>query len=232
MLDVVTSANVACGGHAGDPNIMYQTLCLARDRGVLVGAHPGFADREGFGRRVIPCTPAEIERLVAAQVGTLIGVAALVGVAVAYVKPHGALGNLAADNRSVAEAIVRAAAAFSPPLAILAISGTELESVAAHSGLRVYSEVFADRGYLESGRLVPRNRPGAMIDDGYRAATRLMEFLDTGLMPTVEGPSIALRAHSICVHGDTAGAVIMAQTVRKALMSRGIRLQSFLDPCR
>lgn len=140
MLDVVTTASVACGGHAGDPETMYETLKLAYERGVVVGAHPGFADRVGFGRRLIPCSPAEIERLIATQIGALMGVAALIGITVKYVKPHGALGNLAADNRDVADAIVRAVQAVSANLAILAISGTELESAGWRRGLSVYSE--------------------------------------------------------------------------------------------
>ncbi len=228
MLDLVTSANVACGGHAGDPETMHETLSLARERGVVVGAHPGYADREGFGRRLIPCTTAEVERLIAAQVGTLMGIAALVGIPVAYVKPHGALGNLAADNREVADAIVRAVAAISPKLAILAISGTELELAGKAKGLAVYSEIFADRGYLPSGRLVPRSRPGAMIEDAQAAAKRLVEFLGTGVMPTIDGPAIPLQAHSICVHGDSDGAVAMARVVRDALTSRGFGLKPFL----
>lgn len=228
MLDLVTSANVACGGHAGDPETMYETLSLARERGVVVGAHPGYADREGFGRRLIPLTTAEIERLIATQVGALMGVAALVGIPVAYVKPHGALGNLAADNREVADAIVRAVAAISQKLAILAISGTELELAGKEKGLAVYSEIFADRGYLASGRLVPRSRPGAMIHDAQAAAKRLVDFLGSGVMPTVDGPAIPLQAHSICVHGDSEGAVAMARVVRDALTSRGFGLKPFL----
>src|SRR5260221_7571296 len=135
MLGVVTSANVACGGHAGDPTTMFETLALARQRGVIAGAHPGFADREGFGRRLIPLTTTEIEQLVATQVGALMGAAALAGSAIRYVKPHGALGNLAADDRPVADAIVRATKAVSSDLAILAISGTELEIAARKEGL-------------------------------------------------------------------------------------------------
>jgi len=232
MLALVTSANVACGGHAGDQETMYETLSLARERGVVVGAHPSFADREGFGRRLIPTTPAEIERLVASQVGTLMGVGALAGVAVAYVKPHGALGNLAADDRDVAAAIARAVAAISPDLALLAISGTELEVAGRQQGLAVYSEIFADRAYLPSGRLVPRSRPGALIEDAEAAVSRLLTFLDSGAMPTLDGPAIPLRAESICVHGDSPGAVAMARTIREQLTARGFALEPFLDGAR
>lgn len=228
ILSVVTSANIACGGHAGDPETMYETLVLARDRQVTVGAHPSFADREGFGRRLIPMATGEIERLVATQIGALMGVAALAGIKVRYVKPHGALGNLATEDRAVAEAIVRAITAVSSDLAILAISGTDLELAGKDKGLAVYSEIFADRGYLQSGHLVPRKRAGAMIHDPQVAADRLIDFLKTGLMPTIDGPAIPLAAQSICVHGDSPGAVAMAQHIRTKLATAGIALKPFL----
>jgi len=228
ILGVVTSANIACGGHAGDPETMFQTLVLARERKVVVGAHPSFADREGFGRRLIPSTTGEIERQTATQLGALMGAAALAGTKVRYVKPHGALGNLAAADRPVAEAITRAIAAISPDLAVLAISGTELELAGRDRGLAVYSEIFADRGYLQSGQLVPRKRDGAMIHDPQAAADRLIGFLTTGLMPTIDGPAIPLAAQSICVHGDSPGALAMALHVRDRLRAAGFALAPFL----
>lgn len=228
MLDLVTSANIACGGHAGDPETMVETITMAKARGVVVGAHPGYADREGFGRRIIPCSMSEIERFTAVQIGALMGAAALAGSKVAYVKPHGALGNLASDDRGVADAIARAIAAISRDLAVLAISGTEFETAARACGLDVHSEIFADRAYLPNGRLVPRNRAGAMIHDAQAAARRLVDVLDTGLMPTLEGPPVRLAAHSICVHGDSAGAVAMARTVRETLTGAGIAIAPFL----
>ncbi|WP_290688978.1 MULTISPECIES: LamB/YcsF family protein [unclassified Haematobacter] len=227
MLDLVTSANVACGGHAGDPETMFDTLRAASARGVSVGAHPGFADREGFGRRVIPMPAAEIGRLVVAQVGALTGIAALAGAQVRYVKPHGALGNLAADDRDVAEAIVGAVAALPGRLAILAISGTVLEQAARAAGLPVYSEIFADRAYLPNGRLVPRTREGAMLHDADEAAERLIRFLDSGRMPVLGGDPIPLSAQSICVHGDSPGAVGMAQQVRSRLERAGVTVAPF-----
>ena len=230
VLSVVTSANIACGGHAGDPSTMVETLTLARDRGVVAGAHPGFADREGFGRRLIPLTTAEVERLVATQVGALLGAAALAGVRVRYVKPHGALCNWAADERPVADAIARAMRAVSPGLALLAISGTELEAAGHAAGLATFSEIFADRGYLASGRLVPRARPDAMIEDPALAAARLVAFLSSGLMPTVDGGAIRLAAHSVCVHGDSPGALAMARQVRAGLEAAGVAVAPFLPP--
>lgn len=230
MLRVVTSANIACGGHAGDPETMFVTLNRAAERGVTIGAHPGYADREGFGRRLVPMTPAGIGRMVAAQTGALQGVAALAGTEVRYVKPHGALGNLAADDRPVAEAIVAAVRALPGRLAILAISGTELELAARAAGVEVFSEIFADRAYLPNGRLVPRSQAGAVLHDADEAAGRLVRFLETGRMPVIEGQPIALAAQSICVHGDTAGAIGMAQAIRARLDAAGATIAPFLKP--
>jgi 5-oxoprolinase (ATP-hydrolysing) subunit A len=229
MLSIVTSANIACGGHAGDPETMFAALQEAARLGVVVGAHPGYADREGFGRRVIPMREVEVERMVAAQIGALMAVGALTGTPVRYVKAHGALANLAADVRGVADAIARATRAVGRDLALLAISGTELEAAGRASGIQVYSEIFADRGYLPNGRLVPRGRSDSMIEDAEAAAARLIGYLDTGLMPTVEGPAIPLAAHSICVHGDGAHAVEVARTVRLRLAEHGVELRPFVQ---
>ena len=227
VLDLVTSANVACGGHASDPDTMFQTLQLATARGVVVGAHPGYADPLGFGRRVIPMAPEEIARMVAAQIGALLAVADLAGARVAYVKPHGALANLAAADTEVARAIAGAVAALRDDLAILAISGTALEGAARETGLRVFSEVFADRGYQPNGQLVPRGAPGAMITDPGAATERLLSLLDTGRMPVVRGEPIALAAHSICVHGDSPHAVAMTAEIRTGLEAAGVTLAPF-----
>ncbi|MDD9743326.1 MAG: 5-oxoprolinase subunit PxpA [Marinovum algicola] len=227
MLDLVNSANIACGGHASDPETMYTALKLAAAKGVAVGAHPGFNDREGFGRRVIPMPPEEIGRMVAAQIGALMAVARLVPVTVRYVKPHGALGNLAARDIDVARAIAAAVRQIDDRLAILAISGTCTETAARAAGVPVYSEIFADRGYLSSGQLVPRGQPGAMIEDAGAAADRLISFLRTGLMPVIDGAPIKLAAQSICVHGDSPGAVAMARGVRARLEAEGVTFAAF-----
>ena len=229
MLSLVSSANVACGGHAGDPDTMFRTLSIAAQNRVTVGAHPGYADREGFGRRIIPMSNDQIGRMVATQIGALRGVAALVPVEVRYVKAHGALGNLAARDRDVARAIADAVQRIDPELALLAISGTELEQGAADIGVPVFSEVFADRGYLASGQLVPRGEPGAMIHDPKEASDRLLGFLETGRMPVIDGAPIPLAAHSICVHGDSAGAVAMARMIRNDLVAAGVELNGFLS---
>jgi len=229
MLSIVNSANVACGGHASDPETMFLTLKLAVERGVIVGAHPGYADREGFGRRIIPMSNDEIERLIASQIGALMGVAALAGTTVQYVKPHGALGNLAAADRAVADAVVRAVKAISSDMAVLAISGTEFERAAKDMGLPTYSEIFADRAYQSNGQLVPRKQPGAVLHDATEASDRLISFLETGHMPCLEGGTVQLEAHSICVHGDSPGAVEMAAHIRQCLVDRKIDVRSFLD---
>lgn len=229
MLDCVTSANIACGGHAGDPETMFKTLRLAAERGVRVGAHPGYADREGFGRRVIPMQPAELGRMVAAQVGALAALARLAGTTVRYVKPHGALGNLAAADVTVAIAIASAVQAIDSTLAILAISGTQLENAARAQGLTVYAEIFADRAYLSNGQLVPRGQPGAVLQDASEAADRLIGYLKTGRMPVVGAEPIALRADSICVHGDNAESVAMARLVRTRLEAEGVTFAAFVS---
>jgi UPF0271 protein len=222
LLQLVTSANVACGGHAGDPETMYRTLCLAREQGVAVGAHPGYADPLGFGRRVIPMAPEEITRMVAAQIGALAGIARLAGVRLAYVKAHGALANLAAAEGRVAEALLDA---LPPDLPLLAISGTEQHRAAEARGHAVFAEIFADRAYLPDGRLVPRSRPDAMVH-GEAAIARLLGFLKSGEMPTTGAP-IRLAAQSICIHGDSAEALALARDLRARLRAEGIDLQAF-----
>ena len=229
MLRIVSSANVACGGHASDPETMFKTLNLARGQAINVGAHPSYPDKEGFGRRRLPYPPAEVERFVAAQVGALMGIATLAGTSVAYVKPHGALGNVASEDRPIAEAIVRATRAIDPGLAILAISGTMLETVARETNVRVFSEVFADRGYTDAGNLVPRSEPGALIDDAETATRRMLDFLHSGRMPSVSGKEVAMSVDSICIHGDSPHALEMARHLRSALETAGFKIAPFLS---
>lgn len=227
MMEIVTSANIACGGHAGDPEIMYQTTLRARENNVVIGAHPGFADKEGFGRRRLPLTMKEIERLVATQIGALIGAAALAGAKVSYVKPHGALGNWAAEDSDVAQANVNAVRSVNPDLAVLAISGSALDLCARRNGLETYSEIFADRAYDGRGLLVPRSNPNAMIAEEIAVVERLLSFLETGLMPTADGGTVQLRADSICIHGDAPNAHLTACSLRNALESQGITVAPF-----
>jgi UPF0271 protein len=228
ILSIVTSANVACGGHASDPDTMAETLRMAKENGVIVGAHPGYSDKEGFGRRIIPMAHSALGHMVAAQIGALKGVAAMVGADVAYVKPHGALGNLCAADLPTAEVVVDAIRRVDPDLAILAISGMQLEVAGKAAGAQVFSEIFADRGYLSSGQLVPRGQEGAMIHDAGEAAERLLGYLETGLMPVIDGDPIPLEAHSICVHGDGPVAVSMAREIKARLTSAGVDMGAFL----
>ena len=228
MLGIVSSANVACGGHAGDSATMFDTLTLAANNGVCVGAHPGFEDKQGFGRRRLPLALKEVEQLIAAQVGTLKGIAGLTEAPVRYIKPHGALGNWAAENAEVAQTIAQSIKRSHADCAVLAISGTELESASLKCGLDTYSEIFADRGYADNGNLLPRSQPGAMIEDADSACQRLIEFFDSGKMPTVAGGHVALKAHSVCIHGDNPHAVAMANTIRNKLIAAGFTLQPFI----
>lgn len=227
LLGIVSSANVACGGHAGDPDMMAETLRLAAGRGVVVGAHPGYPDRAGFGRVVIPMALPAITRMVAAQVGALQGVAALAGVPVRYVKAHGALANLGAADAGVAGAIAAAVAALPGRLALLAISGTELEVAGRKAGLEVVAEVFADRAYQANGQLVPRSQPGAVLHDAEAAAARMLRFVETGRMPVLGGGEVALEAGSVCVHGDSPDAVGMARLLRARLEAAGVEVRAF-----
>lgn len=228
MLDLVSSANIACGGHASDPDTMFATLSAAAARGVSIGAHPGYADREGFGRRIIPMQPDQIARMVAAQVGSLMGVAAIAGAEVRYVKPHGALYNLASEDRVVAQAIVSAVAALPGRLAILAMPGSELAQAAEAAGLRVFAEIFADRGYLPDGRLAPRGMAGAVLHDPEIVARRLLDVLDSGLMPVLDGAPIPMPADSVCIHGDNPAAVAVAGLLRQRLTEAGVGIAPFL----
>lgn len=227
MLQIVTSVNVACGFHAGDPQIMAETFAAARAAGVAIGAHPGYPDLQGFGRRFIPYSAAEIERLVAYQLGAAMGMASLARHKVTHIKAHGALANLAADDREVAGAVVRAAKAVDPGLVILAIAGTEIERAADGNGMRAAREIFADRAYTPLGRLVPRKQPGAVIHDPETAAARVLNMLREGAIIAVDGTRVPVGIDSVCVHGDTPGAVALAGAVRAALTGAGFVLRPF-----
>lgn len=227
MLAVITSANVACGFHAGDPEIMAQTFKLAKERGVAVGAHPGFPDLWGFGRRHVPFTTGEIERLVAYQIGAAQAVAAYAGHRITYVKTHGALSNIAETDRPVADAIARAVRAVDPALAFLTIAHSQQELAAAAVGLRTVAEIYADRGYTEDGHLIPRGKEGAMIDDAHLAADRVMAMIEAGAIITAAGKRLRTPIESVCVHGDSPHAVGMAQKVREWLQAAGITFAPF-----
>ena len=221
MLDIVASANIACGGHAGDPDTMRRTLRLARERGVSVGAHPSYPDLQGFGRRAMALSPAELESQVAGQVGALAGIAALEDIRLTHVKPHGALNNLACVDRSVADTICRAVAAIDRALILLAPAASELVVAGRATGLPVVEEIFADRAYLPDGQLVPRSRPDAMIHGAEACLAHVLAMLDAGALIAVDGTRIATPIGSICVHGDNPGAVAVARHLREQLAARG-----------
>jgi UPF0271 protein len=221
MLDIVASANVACGGHAGDAETMRRTLRLAKERGVSVGAHPSYPDLQGFGRRAMALSAAELESQVAGQVGALAGVAALENIRVTHVKPHGALNNLACVDRSVADTICRAVVAIDRTLILLAPAASELVAAGRAAGLLVVEEIFADRAYLPDGQLVPRSRPDAMIHGADACLAHVLAMLDAGALIAVDGTRIATPIGSICVHGDNPGAVAVARHLREQLAARG-----------
>lgn len=227
MLDIVTSANVACGFHAGDPDIMARTFRLAKDRSVAIGAHPGFRDLEGFGRRRIALNSGEIERMVAYQIGAAQALAVYAGHRIAYVKAHGALANWAEVDESVANAVARAVRAVDARLALLCIAASAQVRAAEGQGLRAVAEVFADRGYTSEGRLIPRGEPGAMIVDADAAAGRLMRMIEARALIAQDGTRIPTPIDSVCVHGDSPRAVAMARRIRVRLEAAGYRLAAF-----
>ena len=227
MLSIVTSANVACGFHAGDPEVMARTFATARKRGVAVGAHPGFPDLWGFGRRRLPFSAGEIERLVAYQIGAAAALAAYSGHRITYVKTHGALGNIACENREIADAVARASRAVDSKLACLAPALSELIAASETAGIAAFQEIYADRGYTEAGQLIPRGQPGAMILDPEQAATRVIEMIKAGAIITARGTHLSTSVDSICVHGDSVHAVETARLIRTRVEQAGITLKQF-----
>lgn len=230
MLDIVTSANVACGFHAGDPVVMQRTLTLARDRDIGVGAHPGFLDLWGFGRRPIQGqAPEEIEAQVVYQIGALQGIAKAVGHRVTHVKAHGALSNMAMVDDALALAIGRAIRSVDPALAYMVLPGTALERAAVELGLPVVREVFADRTYEDDATLTSRKIAGSVIHDADLAAERVLRMVEDQAITSRSGKRIPLSVDTVCVHGDTAGAVDIARRIRERLEQAGIRLQALKD---
>ncbi len=227
MLDVVSSANVACGFHAGDPAIMLDTCRLAAERGVAVGAHVAYRDLVGFGRRAVEVTPETLYADVVHQLGALLATARVAGTAVTYVKPHGALYNTACADPVQAEVVVRATADVDPSLAVLALPDSELLRAATAHGLRAVSEVFADRAYEPDGSLVPRSRPGAVLHDPTAVADRVLRMVTDGTVTAVDGSVVPVRADSVCVHGDSPDAVAMARAIRALLDRHGVATTPF-----
>ena len=222
LLPHVTSANVACGFHAGDPGVMRATIALAKQHGVAVGAHPGFPDLVGFGRRDLHATPREVEDFVVYQIGALAALAAAQGVALQHVKPHGALFNMAVRDAALADAIARATAAVDRSLILFGLPASELIRAGERAGLRTACEAFADRAYDRDGTLVSRRLAGAVIHDADVVEARVLRMARDRTVDAVDGSVVRLDIDTICVHGDTRGAADLAARIRRALEASGV----------
>lgn len=227
MLAVVTSANVACGFHAGDPTTLRRCCETAAAGGVAVGAQVGYRDLAGFGRRFVDMDPGELADDVTYQLGALDGIARVAGTRVSYVKPHGALYNAVVHHEAQARAVVEAVRAYDASLPVLGLPGSVLLRFAEKAGLRAVPEAFADRGYTSAGTLVPRSDDGAVLTDPGEVADRVVRLVTDGVVRAVDGSDVRVEAASVCVHGDTPGAVGMARAVRAALDAAGIGVRSF-----
>jgi UPF0271 protein len=227
MLDIVTSANVACGAHAGDPSTLRRVCRAAADRGVAIGAQVGYPDLAGFGRRFIDFDPDELRDVVLYQLGALDAFAQVAGTGVVYVKPHGALYHACITHPGQAEAVAAAAHEYDPSLAVLAAPGSPLLAMADDLGMEPVAEAFADRAYRSDGTLVPRSEPGAVLTDRGSVAARAVAIATERSVSAVDGSVVKVDARSICIHGDTAGAVALARAVRTALEGAGVGVYSF-----
>jgi len=226
MLEVVRSANIACGFHAGDPMVMRKTVGLALDNKVSLGAHPGYPDTQGFGRRVMNFAPDEVEALVIVQIGALQAVAAAAGGKVTHVKPHGALNNMAAADDVLAAAIARGIRAVDQDLIFLAPALSAMARQGEAIGLRVAIEVFADRSYRPDGQLTPRSQPGAMIHDPAAALHHVLRMVREQALFPLDGGRLNTPVHSICVHGDGVEALATAKTISEGLAEEGYKLST------
>jgi 5-oxoprolinase (ATP-hydrolysing) subunit A len=229
MLGIVTSANVACGFHAGDASTLRRTCVVAAARGVAVGAQVAYRDLAGFGRRFVDMDPVELADEVVYQLGALEGMCRVAGTRLRYLKPHGALYNAVVHHADQARAVVDAVRAYDPALPVLGLPGSELLRLAEAAGLRAVPEFFVDRGYTPEGTLVRRSEPGAVLHDPDEVAERVVRLLDEGVVRAVDGTDVPVRAESACVHGDSPGAVAMAEAVRRSLKAAGVDVRPFTD---
>ena len=226
LIPHITSANVACGFHAGGPAVMRATVALAAAHDVAVGAHPGFPDLEGFGRRELDVTPRDVEDFVIYQIGALAAIAAAQGVQLQHVKPHGALFNMAVRDASLADAVARATAVIDRNLILFGLPGSELIGAGWRAGLRTACEGFADRAYRRNGRLVPRQDPGAVIHDPDSVIARAVRMVRDRTVEAIDGSVIPLTIDTVCVHGDTPDAANLAAGIRRALVESGIEVKA------
>ncbi|MFT0850043.1 5-oxoprolinase subunit PxpA [Achromobacter sp. F4_2707] len=226
VLPLVTSANIACGFHAGDPGTMRKTVAAALGEGVAIGAHPGLPDLSGFGRRNMDITPQQAYDLVVVQVGALAATAASQGARLHHVKAHGALYNMAVRDMSLARALAQAVHDIDPALVFYALASSDMARVAEDVGLVVAHEVFADRSYQPDGSLTPRSRPDAMIEDPQQSIRQVLRMVQEGRVTAVDGTDVEVRADTLCIHGDQPGAVVFAREIRAALQEAGIEVKA------
>nr|WP_088104266.1 5-oxoprolinase subunit PxpA [Halalkalibacter urbisdiaboli] len=226
VFDAITSANIACGYHAGDHNVMAKTVKLAKEKGVAVGAHPGYLDLQGFGRRFIQMSPEDIYHLVLYQLGALSGFCRIAGVKMKHVKPHGALYNVAAKERTVAAAIAEAVADFDRELLLFGLSGSELVKAGESVGLQVAHEVFADRTYQQDGTLTPRTEANAIISDREQALQQVLMMVKEGKVAATDGTLVPIKADTICVHGDEPQALAFVNMLKEKLQQEGIEIKA------
>ena len=222
LFPFLSSVNIACGWHAGDPSVMERTVRLALDAGLSLGAHPGYPDIQGFGRRSIAMTPDEVYGAVLYQIGALAAFAGAAGSRLGHVKAHGALYNDAAKSAGLADAIARAAANFDTSLVLVGLPGSELEKSAGRLGLAFAGEFFADRGYRDDGSLVPRSEPGALIHESSVCVARVLRMVTEGVVRSVSGAMVPVRAATVCLHGDNAEALEFARELSRALVGSGL----------
>ncbi len=230
VMPLISSANVACGFHAGDPHVMRRTIALAARHGVAVGAHVGFPDLVGFGRREMQVAPGELENDVLYQMGALAALCRAEGASLRHVKPHGALYNMVQRDLALAEAVARAVAAFDRRLLLFAQPDSAMEQAARQAGLSVAREVFADRAYTPEGRLASRKLPGAVIHDPDQVAGRALAMVREGRVTAIDGSEVRVTAETICVHGDTPGAVELIRRIRGRLEEAGVQIRPVSGP--
>jgi UPF0271 protein len=226
VLKFVTSANIACGFHAGDPAVMHKTVRLAIDNNVAIGAHPGMPDLIGFGRRNIAISPREAYDMTVYQIGALAGFLKAEGVKMQHVKPHGALYNMAAKQKDLAEAIAEAIYQIDPEIVLFGLSGSELVRAGEKLGLKTAHEVFADRTYQQDGSLTPRSQPDAMVTENEAAVAQVIRMVKDGKVRSRQGSDVLIKAHTVCIHGDGANALVFARQIRDALKHEGISVQA------
>ena len=225
IIPLISSANVACGAHAGDPDVMAKTADIGKSSSVYMGAHPGFFDLMGFGRRSMAVSPEEAKNLIIYQVGALDAFAKSRGISLQHVKPHGALYNMAAKDKNLARAIAEGIYSYNPDLILLGLSGSEMINAAREIGLPYAAEVFADRAYEDDGTLVARSKPGAMIKDENEAVRRVIRMIKEHKVTSISGKEIEISPASVCVHGDSEKALLFVRKIRDALFSEKIEIK-------